>query len=152
MVSIEREAGNIFAKVHCPSHIDAKWVDDDFVALESNVKCGHVAFVIYFVENYYHKPKFEHQSKYLSQVQTTIAPVVLMLQVEDTTNISSEEKAELIALFRKLNLPRVISETHYINSGDMVHNAFVPKALDDHITPYILRVMQDVRWIHVRSD
>lgn len=76
-----------------------------------------------------------------------------MLRVEDTTNISSEEKAELIDLFDKLNLPRVISETHFIISGDMVHdNAFVKKAMDDHVIPYILRVMQDVRWIHVQSD
>lgn len=49
-------------------HNDAKWLDDDFVALKSNLKCEHVAFVIDFAENYSHKPKFEHQSKYFSQV------------------------------------------------------------------------------------
>lgn len=61
-------------------HNDAKWLDDDFVALKLNLRRGHVAFVIDFAENYAHKPKFEHQSKYFTQVQTTIVPVVLMLR------------------------------------------------------------------------
>lgn len=49
-------------------HNDAKWHDDDFAALRLNLPRGHVAFVIDFAENYSHEPKFEHQSKYFSQV------------------------------------------------------------------------------------
>ena len=55
--------------------------------------------VIDFAENYSHEPRFEHQSKYFSQVQSTIVPVVLMFRVEDLTNISEEEHAKLIALY-----------------------------------------------------
>lgn len=134
-------------------HNDAKWLDDDFVSMRTHLPRGHVAFVIDFAENYSHEPRFEHQSKYFTQVQTTIVPVVIMLRVEDVNNISSDERDELLALFAKLELPNVISETHFVISSDMQHdNAFIQKALDDHIIPYIMRVSTDVKCIHVRSD
>lgn len=134
-------------------HNDAKWLDDDFVAIRTKLPLGHAALVIDFAENYSHEPRFEHQSKYFSQVQTTIVPVVLMLRVEDVTNIPSDEQSALLALFDKLNLPHVISETHFIISPDMQHdNAFVQKALDDHIIPYLLRVLTNLQCIHIRSD
>jgi hypothetical protein len=50
------------------------------------------------------------------QVQTTIVPVVVMLRIEDATNIDDPEKAKLSALFDKLGLPHVISETHFVIS------------------------------------
>lgn len=55
-------------------HNDAKWLDNDFIALKSKLPRGRAAFVIDSAENYSHQPRFEHQSKYFSQVQTTILP------------------------------------------------------------------------------
>lgn len=134
-------------------HNDAKWLDDDFVSIRTKLPLGHVALVIDFAENYSHEPRFEHQSKYFTQVQTTIVPVVIMLRLEDAKNISSTERSDLLALVEKLNLPSVISETHYIISPDMQHDsAFVHKALDDHVIPYILKALKNVKCIHVRSD
>ena len=51
------------------------------------------------------------------KVQTTIVPVVIMLRVEDLTNIDDAEKATLIALFDELKLPHVISQTHLVISS-----------------------------------
>ena len=88
-----------------------------------------------------------------SQVQTTIIPVVLMFHVEDLTNITEEEKAELIEMFDKQGLPHIVSETHYVISSDMQHdNAMVQKLLDDFILPYIKRVAPSVTHVHGRSD
>lgn len=134
-------------------HNDAKWHDDDFVALKTNLRRGHVAFVIDFAENYSHEPRFEHQSKYFSQVHTTVLPVVIMCRVEDLTNISNAEKEDLLQMFNELNIPPVISETHFVLSSDMNHdNPFVQKALDDHIVPYMLGATEKTEFIHVRSD
>lgn len=134
-------------------HNDAKWHDDDFISMKTKLRRGHVVMVIDFAENYSHQPRFEHQSKYFSQVQTTIVPVVLMLRVEDAINIGEGEKGELIELFSKLDLPPVICETHFIISSDMQHdNPFVQKGLDDHIIPYIQSAMPATTCIHVRSD
>lgn len=109
--------------------------------------------MIDFSENYAHEPRFEHQSKYFSQTHTTIVPIVVMLRVEDTNNILEEDKAQLIALFDKLSLPHVISETHYMISSDLLHdNAFVQKCLDDHIIPYIKAVAPETICVHSRSD
>ena len=80
-------------------HNDAKWQDDDFASLMRRLERDCVGAVIDFAENYSHEPRFEHQSKYFSQVQSTIVPVVLMFRVEDLTNISEEEHAKLIALY-----------------------------------------------------
>ena len=103
-------------------HNDAKWQDDDFAALMRRLERGCVGAVIDFAENYSHEPRFEHQSKYFSQVQSTIVPVVLMFRVEDLTNISEDERTHLIALFDSLELPHVISETHFVISSDMQHD------------------------------
>ena len=84
--------------------------------------------MIDLAENYTHEPRIEHQSKYFSQTQTTIVPVVLMFRVEDLTNITAERCAELIAYFDAHNLPHIVSETHFIISADMQHdNAFIRK-------------------------
>ena len=119
-------------------HNDAKWQDDDFASLMRRLERGCAGAVIDFAENYSHEPRFEHQFKYFSQVQSTIVPVVLMFRVEDLTNISEEERAKLIALFDSLGLPHIISETHFFISSDMQHdNAFIQKLFDDSIMPYI---------------
>lgn len=109
--------------------------------------------VIDFAENYSQEPKFEHQSRYFSQVQTTIVPVVVMLRVEDVTNIPERGKNDLLELFGRLSLPHVKSKTHYLLSSDMQHDsAFVLKGLDDHIIPYLKRVNPSVTCLHTRSD
>ena len=160
-------------------HNDAKWHDDDFTALKNKLPRGRVGIVIDYAENYSHEPRFEHQSKYFSQVgacaracacacacvltctcicvdvqvQTTIIPVVVMVNVEDLTNISEDERTVLIALFDQLSLPHVISETHYIISSDMQHdNAMIQKLLDDFIMPYIKANCPTVTEVHIRSD
>ena len=61
-----------------------------------------------YAENYSHEPRIEHQSKYFSQVQTTIVPVVLMFRVEDLTNITEERSTELIEYFDAHDLPHVM--------------------------------------------
>lgn len=134
-------------------HNDAKWHDDDFIAMKSKLPRGAAVIVIDYAENYSHEPHFEHQSKYFSQVQTTIIPVVLMLRVEDLQNISEEERAHLISVLDQHGQPHVVSETHFIISSDMQHdNAMVQKALDDFIIPYLQEHVPTVNCIHVRSD
>ena len=134
-------------------HNDAKWQDDDFASLMRRLERGCVGAVIDFAENYSHEPRFEHQSKYFSQVQSTIVPVVLMFRVEDLTNISEEEHEKLIALFDWLGLPHVISETHFFISSDMQHdNAFIQKLFDDLIMPYIKANTTATRDVYIRSD
>lgn len=53
-------------------HNDARWHDDDFATLKSQLPLGFAGLVIDFAENYTHEPRIEHQSKYFSQTQTTI--------------------------------------------------------------------------------
>lgn len=134
-------------------HNDAKWHDDDFVSLKNSLKRGHVAMVIDFAENYSHQPRFEHQSKYFSQVQTTIVPVVVMFRIEDLLNVSEAERQELLELFDKHALPHVVTETHFLISSDMQHdNAFIQKGFDDHVIPYITSVASATTVLHIRSD
>lgn len=134
-------------------HNDAKWHDDDFVALKTCLPRSHVGLVIDYAENYSHQPRFEHQSKYFSQVQTTIVPVVLMIRVEDLVNVTDEERAHLLQLLDDNHLPHVVSETHFLISSDMTHdNAFIQKGLDDHIIPYIKSAVPSTESLHVRSD
>lgn len=84
--------------------------------------------VIDFAENYSHQSRFEHQSKNFSQVQTTIVLVVMINLVEDFDNINQSEKDRLLQLFDELQLPRDVSQTHYIISSDMMHsNPFIQK-------------------------
>ena len=134
-------------------HNDSKWHDTDFSSLKTNLPRGKAAVVIDFAENYSHKPRREHQSKYFSQVQTTIIPVVVMMRVEDITNISEAERTRLVAIFDKHEAPHVVSETHYIISSDMQHdNAMVQKALDDFIIPYLKATAAGLEKIYIRSD
>jgi hypothetical protein len=86
-------------------------------------------------------------------VQTTIVPVVIVVRVEDLRNITEERRAELIEYFDKNNLPRVVTETHYIISSDLQHdNAIIQKIFDDFICPYLKEHAPDVTKMHVRSD
>lgn len=134
-------------------HNDAHWHDNDFTALKDKLPRGCGGLVIDYSENFTHQPRIEHQSKYFSQTQTTIVPVVLMLRVEDLTNITDERRAELIRFFDQHDLPHVISETHFIISSDMQHdNAFIRKILDDFIVPYVMKVAPSVKTMHGRSD
>lgn len=134
-------------------HNDAKWHDNDFIALKNKLRQGKVGLVIDYSENYSHEPRFEHQSKYFSQVQTTIIPVVLMFRVEDLENVTADERSELITMFDEFKLPHIISETHFVISSDMQHdNAMVQKLLDDLIMPYIKMNAPSVSELHVRSD
>jgi hypothetical protein len=57
-------------------HNDAKWHDDDFIAIKNKLPRHHTAFVIDYAENYVHQPRFEHQSKYFSQVGGSIGIAV----------------------------------------------------------------------------
>lgn len=76
-----------------------------------------------------------------------------MIRVEDLTDISAAEKAVLIALFDRLGLPHIISETHYMISSDLQHdNAMVQKIFDDFIFPYVSAKAPSVTNVHVRSD
>ena len=126
---------------------------DDFNSLKRYLPRGRVAIVIDYAENYSHKPRYEHQSKYFSQVQTTIIPVVVMMRVEDITNLDETERARLIAILDEHTEPHIISETHFIISPDMQHdNAMVQKALDDFIIPYLKATVADLSFIYVRSD
>eukprot|EP00966_Prymnesium_polylepis_P199401 4620698-Prymnesium_polylepis.1 len=76
-----------------------------------------------------------------------------MLRVEDLTNITEAERAQLIEMFDKQGLPHVVSETHYIISSDMQHdNAMIQKLLDDLIVPYIKENAPSVGHLYIRSD
>ena len=138
-------------------HNDAKWLDEDWLAMKKQLPRGSCVAVMDFAENYAHEPRYEHQSKYFSQTQTTILPVVLRFRIEDMTvddaSFTAERKAELLKFYEEKELPPVIVETHYIISNDMQHdNAFVQKALDDFIAPYIQCLAPSVTNLYVRSD
>lgn len=134
-------------------HNDAHWHDDDFQSLRDKLPLGQAGLVIDFAENYSHEPRIEHQSKYFSQTQTTIVPVVLMFRIEDLTNVTERRRTQLLEYFDRHSLPRVISETHFVISADMQHdNAFVRKILDDLITPYIKQAAPSIHTLHGRSD
>lgn len=134
-------------------HNDAKWHDNDFVSLKLKLPRHRICMVIDYAENYSHKPRFEHQSKYFSQVQTTIIPVVVMIHAEDLMNITEAEREDLISTFDDFGLPHIVSETHFIISSDMQHdNLMVQKLLDDLILEYIKANAPSVKEVHVRSD
>ena len=134
-------------------HNDAKWLDDDWLCMKRDLPCGVGVAVIDYAQNYAHEPRFEHQSNFFSQTQTTILPVVLRFRIEDLTNIDDARRAEMIAFCDKNELPHVITETHYVISSDMQHDsAFVQKAFDDHIFPYVKAVTSGIKTVCVRSD
>ena len=136
-------------------HNDARWLDEDWTAMKRDLPRGSCVAVLDFAENYAHEPRYEHQSKYFSQTQTTILPVVLRFRIEDLTDESlpPARKAELLAYCQEHDVPPVIVETHFVLSNDMQHdNAFVQRALDDLITPYIKSVAPSVTRFFVRSD
>ena len=137
-------------------HNDAKFLDDDWTAMKKQMPCGSVIVVMDFSENYAHEPRYEHQSKYFSQTQSTILPVVLRFRIEDmltSPTFTAERKAELLKYCFDNNVPSVLVETHYIISNDMQHDAaFVRKALDDFITPYIKSIAPTATKLYVRSD
>ena len=134
-------------------HNDAKWHDDDFASMRTMLRLGMVCVVIDFAQNYSHEPRFENQSKYFSQVQSIIVPVVLMARVEDMCNITEERRAQLISYFDEHNLPHVVAETHFVISSDLQHdNAIIQKIFDDFICPYLKEHAPNVRTMHVRSD
>ncbi|KAL3928257.1 MAG: hypothetical protein SGPRY_002463 [Prymnesium sp.] len=117
----------------------AKW--QDFAAMKSRPLVGKAAMVIDYAENYSPQPRYEHQSKYFSQIQTTIIPIVLMFRVEDLTNISEEERADFCRLFDELQMPLVIHETHSVISSDMMHdNARVQNVRIVHATSRVARL------------
>ena len=68
-------------------HNDAKWLDSDWTAMKVKLPRGSGVAVIDFAQNYAHEPRFEHQSNFFSQTQTTILPIVLRFRIEDLTNI-----------------------------------------------------------------
>ena len=50
-------------------------------------------------------------------------------------------------------MPRVITETHFVISSDLLHdNAIIQKIFDDLIFPYIKEHAPGVTVVHVRSD
>jgi hypothetical protein len=137
-------------------HNDAKWLDEDWTAMKKQLPRGSVVAVMDFSENYAHEPRYEHQSKYFSQTQSTILPVVLRFRIEDMVtgpSFTAERKAELLKFCTENEVPPVLVETHHIISNDMQHdNAFVQKALDDFITPHIKSIAPSVEKLYVRSD
>ena len=76
-----------------------------------------------------------------------------MLRIEDLTNVSESERAELLRVCDERSLPHVISETHFVVSSDMQHdNAMIQKVFDDFIMPYIKSNTTGTTDIHIRSD
>ena len=95
--------------------------------------------------------KFSSVAPHSWQVQSTIIPVVLMVHVEDMTNISDAEKAALITMFKEKGLPPIVCETHYVISSDTSHdNAMIQKLLDDKIIPYLKQHAPSVTTVHIK--
>ena len=124
--------------------------------MKKDLPRGSCVAVLDFAENYAHEPRYEHQSKYFCQTQSTILPVVLRFRIEDVASSPSfteERRKELLDFCAAEGIPPVITETHYVVSNDMQHdNAFVQKALDDMITPHIQQVAPSVKELYLRSD
>ena len=76
-----------------------------------------------FAEGYTHLHRFEHQSKFFSEVYTTIFPMVLHVHLDDLQNVEKEEKTRLRELFDKHGLPHVVTEEHVVITPDSNHLA-----------------------------
>ena len=87
---------------HQRHHHTAKWQDRQFHLLShGDLKPGIYVAVSDFSENYTHLHKVEFQSKYYSQVQSTLYLMVVRVRVDDLKNIPAEEKCKLHELFDK---------------------------------------------------
>ena len=96
----------------------AAWQDQDWQHLKSEFPRGSFVTVQDFAENIHHTVRFEPQSKYWTQVSSTLYMVVVCFHLDDANHIPPEEKEELRAAFEHVNLPPVIVETHAFVSAD----------------------------------
>ena len=130
----------------------AAWQDQDWQHLKSEFPRGSFVTVQDFAENIHHTVRFEPQSKYWTQVSSTLYMVVVRFHLDDANHIPPEEKEELRAAFEHVNLPPVIVETHAFVSADGCHdNAFVRHVNDRFIVPY-MQSIGDFDTHYARSD
>eukprot|EP00965_Chrysotila_dentata_P110457 3649781-Pleurochrysis_carterae.AAC.1 len=79
----------------------------------------------------HHRVRSEPQSKYYSQVSSTLYMVVMRFHLEDVNNVDEEEKGRLFQAFEEAGLPPIIVETHAFLSLDLTHDtAFVQHVND----------------------
>ena len=121
-----------------PHHDLAKQQDADWTALKRNFPRGSFVSVQDFSENFHHQVRFEPQSKYYQQVDSSLYMVVIRYHLDDATTLPAAERARLRAAFEEAKLPPIIVETLAFISGDLKHDgAFIRHVNDKYVVPYV---------------
>ena len=135
-----------------PHHDLAKWQDYDWQALKSCFPRGSFVSVQDYSQNINHRVRMEPQSKYYSQVGSTLYMVVLRFHLDDVHHIPEKEKALLHEAFSAAGTPPIIVETHAFVSPDLTHDHHFVQHVNDK---YILSYVQSIGRFHThyaRSD
>jgi len=134
-------------------HECAKYQDEDWQDLKYKLPCGCCVSVQDFAENYTHVDRQQHQSKYWTEVQSTVYPLVMRFQLDDLTNVSASEKEKLHKAFKEEGLPPIVTESHVSISSDMMHDTAFVHHVNDFLTEhYIKKYAPNVTRHFTRSD
>ena len=134
-------------------HECAKYQDQDWQGLKTQLPRHCCCSVQDFAENYTHIDKQQHQSKHWMETQSTVYPMIMRFHVDDLTNITDTEKEELKSMFVEEKLPPIVTESHIFISSDMHHDtAFVDHVNDFISEHYMKQHAPDVKVHYTRSD
>ena len=147
-------------KAYWPSfqrhHDQAKWQDADWKHKKVNFPRRTFVVVQDFAERGTLAPKFEHQSKYFSETSYTIFPMVCRFWLDDCNHIDAERKEKLHALFKKHDLPAIITETFLIITEDSTQDAAAVqhfnKLLVQHVNQNIAEPGRPFTCMYAQSD
>jgi hypothetical protein len=135
-----------------PHHDLAKAQDLDWSNLKAHFPHKSFVSVQDFSENFHHTVRFEPQSKYYQQVDSTLYMVVVRYHLEDATRMPVEEREALRRTYEAAGLPPIIKETLTFVSADRQHdNAFVRHINDKYVVPY-MQTLGDFDTHYARSD
>ena len=104
-------------------HDLALWQDADWQHLKRGLPRGAFLTVQDFAENIHHEVRFEPQSKYWSQISSTLYMVVVRFHLDDANHIPDVEKETLREAFAQAGVPPIIVETHAFVSADKTHRS-----------------------------
>ena len=139
-------------KTFNPHHDLAKCQDLDWSYLKQYFPHRSFVSVQDFSENFHHVVRFEPQSKYYQQVDSTLYMVVVRYHLDDATRMPTAERDALRAAYEAVGLPPIIKETLAFVSADRQHdNAFVRHVNDKYVVPY-MQSLGEFDTHYARSD
>ena len=146
------ESIGVCLKTFNPHHDLAKSQDADWSCMKTSFPLKSFVSVQDFSENFHHQVRFEPQSKYYQQVDSTLYMVVVRYHLDDATRMSAAERDALRAPYAAVGLPPIVKETLAFVSADRQHdNAFVRHVNDKYVVPY-LQSLGDFDTHYARSD